>query len=101
MNDPIRYVIVSAFSRRFLLYYDASSDSLPANEVASATLFKRLAVAQAVMGALGTHYVLMKVKLQKDGSIKRLTPLREILAEARNKRRRPAARKGRGPLPPP
>lgn len=50
-NDPIRYVIVSAFSRRLLLYYDASSDSLPANEVAGATLFKRLAVAQAVVGA--------------------------------------------------
>jgi hypothetical protein len=50
MNDPIRYVIVSAFSRRLLLYYDASSDSLPANEIAGATLFKRLAVAQAAMG---------------------------------------------------
>jgi hypothetical protein len=82
MNDPIRYVIVSAFSRRLLLYYDASSDSLPANEIAGATLFKRLAVAQAAMGALGTNYVLMKVRLRKDGSIKRLKSLRAILAEA-------------------
>jgi hypothetical protein len=94
-NDPIRYVIVSAFSRRLLLYYDASKDCLPANEVAGATLFKRLAVAQAVMGALGGHCVLMKVRVRRDGSIKRLTPLRVVLAEAGKKMRRVEQGKGR------
>jgi antitoxin (DNA-binding transcriptional repressor) of toxin-antitoxin stability system len=80
-DDPTRYVIVSGFSRRMLLYYDASRDCFPANDVGGATLFKRLSVARAVMGVLGDHHVLMKVRLLKDGSIKRLTSLRTILAE--------------------
>jgi hypothetical protein len=80
-NDPTRYVIVAGFSRRMLLYYDASNDWFPGNDVSRATLFKRHSVACAVMGVLGDHHVLMKVRLRKDGSIKRLTSLRAILAE--------------------
>jgi hypothetical protein len=85
-DDPIRYVLVSGFSRRMLLYYDASSDTFPVNDVGSATLFKRLSVARAAMEVLGTHHTLMKVRLQKDGSIKRLTSLRAILAETWKKK---------------
>lgn len=81
-NDPTRYVIVAGFSRRMLLYYDASNDWFSGNDVSRATLFKRHSVACAVMEVLGAHHVLMKVRLQKDGSIKRITSLRAILAEA-------------------
>jgi hypothetical protein len=88
-------VIVSAFSRRFLLYYDASGDSYPANEVGRATLFKRLSVARAVMGVLGDHHALMKVRLRKDGSIERLTSVRAVLAEAGKKVRRIERKKRR------
>ncbi len=87
-KDPIRYVIVSAFSRRLLLYYDASSDSYPANEIGGATLFKRLSVASAVMRVLGGNHVLVKVRLRKDGSIGRMSSLRAVLAEAGEKMRR-------------
>lgn len=94
-DDPTRYVIVLAFSRRLLLYYDASDDSYPGNDIGRATLFKRPSVARAVMGVLGDHHVLMKVRLRKDGSVKRLTSLRAILAEAGKKRRRIERKKRR------
>jgi hypothetical protein len=80
-DDPTRYVIVSGFSRRMLLYYDASNDRFPGNDVSRATLFKRHSVACAVAEVLGAHHVLMKVRLKKDGSIKQLTSIRSILAE--------------------
>lgn len=87
LHDPTRYVIVSAFSRTFLLYYDASRDSYPMNDLGQATLFKRLSVARAVIRVLGDHHVLMKVKLRKDGSIQRVTSARALVAEAEKKRR--------------
>lgn len=87
IHDPIQYVIVSALSRRFLLYYNASGDMYPMNDIDHATLFKRLSVARAVMRALGNGHVLMKVRLRKDGSVKRLTSLRALVAEAEKKGR--------------
>jgi len=73
-RDPTRYVIVSAFTRRFLLYYDVRADSYPMNNLESATLFKRRSVAEAVMSVLGNHHAIMTVRLGKNGAVKRITP---------------------------
>jgi hypothetical protein len=88
IRDPTRYVIVSAFTRRFLLYYDVRDDSYPMNNLESATLFKRRSVAEAVMSVLGDHHVIMTVRLGKNGAIKRVTPLGRLVVRAT--RRSPA-----------
>jgi len=80
VRDPTRYVIVSAFTRRFLLYYDVRADSYPMNNLESATLFKRRSVAEAVMSVLGNHHAIMTVRLGKNGAIKRISPLDRLLA---------------------
>ena len=47
-RDPIRYVLVSEFSRRFILYYNVSEDVYAMNDLAGGTLFKRLKTAESV-----------------------------------------------------
>ena len=45
-RDPIRYMLVSEFSRRFILYYNISDDVYAMNDPAGGTLFKRLKTAE-------------------------------------------------------
>jgi len=87
-RDPTRYVIVSAFGPRFLLYYNVADGAYPLNNLAHATLFKRLAEARAVMACLGDGHAVMTVRQTKDGHVKRLTPLRALLLETDRRRRR-------------
>jgi hypothetical protein len=51
-DDPTRYVIVSAFSQRFCLYYCLESGCYVMNEIPDSALFKRKAEAQAVAKVL-------------------------------------------------
>jgi hypothetical protein len=85
--DPTRYSVVSVLGPRFLLYYDVRDGSYPMNDLARATLFKELEVARAVLSVLGDGHAIMKVRIAKDGSIKRVTPLRELVKEAERDRR--------------
>ncbi len=92
-RDPTRYVIVSAFGPRFLLYYNVLDGAYPLNDLSHATLFKRLAEAKAVMACLSEGHAVMTVRLTKDGRVKRLTPLRMLLRETErrsHKRKDPA-----------
>ncbi len=92
-RDPTRYVIVSAFGPRFLLYYNVADGAYPLNDLSHATLFKRLAEAKAVMACLGDGHVVVTVRLAKDGRVNRLTPLRTLLRETERrspKRKSPA-----------
>ena len=50
--DPTRYVIVSAFSRRFCLYYLPESGNYIMNEITLEAMFKRKAEALAVAKVL-------------------------------------------------
>jgi hypothetical protein len=52
MDDPTRYLVVSAFSRRFCLYYDAESNCYTHNRPGDATHFKCIDVARAVLKSL-------------------------------------------------
>ena len=52
MDDPTRYLVVSAFSNRFALYYDVESNCYTHNRPEGATAFKSLDVAKAVLKAL-------------------------------------------------
>lgn len=53
LDDPTRFIIVSAFSPRFFLYYNAESGCY-GTDMTSATLFKRRAAAHAVRRTLST-----------------------------------------------
>jgi len=74
-EDPIRYMIVSEFSRRFVLYYNVSSDSFVMNSPEHGTLFKRQEVAEGVARLLGKHHALVKFTT-KNGKLRRLSPVR-------------------------
>ena len=52
LRDPTRYVIVSAFSRRFCLYYCPESGNYIMNQIPPEAMFKRKAEAMAVAKVL-------------------------------------------------
>lgn len=55
LDDPTRYLIVSAFSRKFVLYCEVQSNCYVMNRPADGTLFKSRDVAQAVLSVLTTR----------------------------------------------
>lgn len=59
-EDPIRYLIASEFSRRFVLYYNVPSDSFVMNSPEHGTQFKRREMAERVKRLLGKHHTLVK-----------------------------------------
>jgi hypothetical protein len=74
-NDPIRYMLVSEFSRRFILYYNVSDDVYVMNDPTGGTLFKRLKTAQTVKKLLGGRTSIVKYTTAR-GKLKRLSPYR-------------------------
>lgn len=74
-EDPIRYMIASEFSRRFVLYYNVSSDSFVMNSPEHGTQFKRREIAERVVQLLGKHHALVKFTT-KNGKLRRLSPVR-------------------------
>lgn len=75
IENPMRYMIISAFSRRFVLYYNVSTDTFAVNKPEAGTLFKRQEVAERVRTILGKRYGVVKFTT-KNGTLKRLSPLR-------------------------
>lgn len=75
LDNPIRYVIVSPFSKKFCLYYFPSDGCFVMNEITPACLFKRKAEAQAVAKLLErrrskktrSHIQVIAVKKTKAG----------------------------------
>lgn len=53
-RDPTRFMIVSRFSQRFILYYRVDDDVFVMNDRAYGTLFKRQGAALAVSKLLGS-----------------------------------------------
>lgn len=72
-RDPVRYMLVSEFSRRFILYYNVSSDTYVMNEPSGGTLFKRREAAESVKKLLGKRISIVKY-MKKNGKLKRLSP---------------------------
>lgn len=71
-KDPTRFVIMSRFSRKFVLYYNVSDDTYAMNDINAATLFKRRHAAEAIKKLLSNNARLLEVRLMKDGRIKRV-----------------------------
>ena len=54
LDDPTRYLLVSVFTPRFVLYYNVSNDTFGMNDPLLGTLFKRRAAAVAIQRLLRT-----------------------------------------------
>jgi len=74
-RDPVRYMLVSEFSRRFILYYNVSSGMFAMNDPSGGTLFKRREAAEAVKKVLGRGSSIVKYTI-KGGKLRRLSPYR-------------------------
>ena len=74
-SDPVRYVLVSEFSRRFILYYNVSSGMFAMNDPSGGTLFKSREAAEAVKKVLGRGSSIVKYTI-KGGKLRRLSPYR-------------------------
>ena len=74
-SDPVRYMLVSEFSRRFILYYNVSSGMFAMNDPSGGTLFKRRQAAEGVKKILGKGITIAKYTT-KGSKLKRLSPYR-------------------------
>jgi len=78
-DDPLRYMLVSEFTRKFILYYNVTSDSFAMNDPALGTLFKRRRAAESVKKLLGRGVTVVKFAAKR-GKLKRLSPFAAIAA---------------------
>ena len=53
LDDPVRYLLASRMTPRFILYYNVSDDTYALNDPKGATLFKRRKAAESVKRLLG------------------------------------------------
>ena len=83
-RDPIRYMLVSEFSRRFILYYNVSDDVYAMNDPSGGTLFKRLKTAKSVKRLLGGGTSIVKYTT-KGGRLTRLSPYPGIWIKAKTR----------------
>lgn len=70
-------MLVSEFSRRFILYYNVSDDVYIMNDPTGGTLFKRFKTAQTVKKLLGVRISIVKYTTAR-GKLKRLSPFRGV-----------------------
>jgi hypothetical protein len=82
-RDPVRYMLVSEFSRKFILYYDVSTDTFAMNNASRGTLFKRREAAESVKEHLGEGVALVKFTV-KGGRLKRLSLFRGMRLRTRS-----------------
>src|SRR5215813_959612 len=82
-RDPVRYMLVSEFTRKFILYYDVTSDTYVMNDASRGTLFKRREVAESVKAYLGEGVALVKFT-PKGGRLKCLSPFRGVRLRTRS-----------------
>ncbi|MBI1943952.1 MAG: hypothetical protein HYS35_09815 [Betaproteobacteria bacterium] len=98
MDDPVRYMVVSEFGPKFILYYNVSDDTFAHNNPSGGTLFKRKAAAESIRKSLRSA-TLAKFSV-KGKRLKRLSPLLRdplgrLAREYRKRRRAQAQSRGR------
>ena len=76
-RDPVRYMLVSEFSRSFILYYDVSDDVFAMNAPGKGTLFKRREAAERVSKLLSRGVRIVKFTT-KGGKLRRISPFRDL-----------------------
>lgn len=99
MDDPIRYLIVSEFGPRFILYYNVSDDTFAHNNPEGGTLFKRRAAAESIRKLLRSTVAIAKFSIRGKRLI-RISPfrgdiLKRLARECRKRRRSQTQSRGR------
>lgn len=99
MDDPIRYLIVSEFGPRFILYYNVSDDTFAHNNPGGGTLFKRRAAAESIRKLLRSSVAIAKFSI-KGKRLMRVSPfrgdvLKRLAREYRKRRRSQTQSRGR------
>jgi len=96
-DNPARYMLVSEYSRSFILYYNVSDDMFAMNAPERGTLFKRREAAESVSSLLSRGIRIVKFTT-KDGRLKRLSPFKgtawasgRLGSRSRRRTRGPAA----------
>jgi hypothetical protein len=84
-------MLVSEISRKFILYYDVSTDTFAMNDATLGTLFKRREAAESVKALLGKGVVIVHFTV-KGGKLTRLSPFRGRRLRNRNLTRRNVGR---------
>ncbi len=69
VEDGTRYLLVSTFSRRFVLYYDVSNDGFVMNDPSSGTLFKRRSAASAIQHLLRKGVQIARCRVDRHGRL--------------------------------
>lgn len=69
VEDRTRYLLVSAFTRRFVLYYDVSNDTFAMNAPSSGTLFKRRTAAIAIQRLLRPGVEVVRCRADRRGRV--------------------------------
>ena len=64
-RDRTRYLLVSVFGPRFVLYYNVSGDMYGMNDPRYATLFKRRAAALAIKRLLGSGVQVLRCRVDR------------------------------------
>ena len=83
-RDPVRYMLVSEFTRKFILYYDVSTDTFAMNDSKPRALCLSVGrFAESVKDHLGQGIALVKFTI-KGGRLKRLSPFRGIRLRSRS-----------------
>ena len=85
IENPIRYIITSALSRRFVFYYNVSTDTFVVNNPEEGTLFKRREFAERLAEILGKGHTIVKFTTRK-GVLKRLSAYQYRLGIGRRRR---------------
>lgn len=65
LNDRTRYLLVSAFSRRMVFYYDVTRDLWGMNDPTLGTPFKRRAAAEAVRSLLREDVRIIRCRVDR------------------------------------
>lgn len=87
LNDRTRYLLVSVFSRRMVLYYDVTSDTFGMNNPSLGTLFKRRVAALAIQRLLRPGIQVIKCRADRHGCVVK-SSLPRMLPDSRLSSRR-------------
>ena len=69
LDDRTRYLLVSSFSPRFMLFYVIAEDTYAMNEPSAATLFKRRSAALAIKRLLGASTEIVECRVDRRGRL--------------------------------
>jgi hypothetical protein len=89
LDDPTRYLVASAFTRRFVLYYNVESGCFAMNDPSGGTLFKQRSAALAVLSSLQegkprSNLEVLKARKTKQGIQLREKPVAWLEIAARS-----------------